>query len=221
MARTGRDGREAEGEAQPSNAFHPMDAFEAFEACEASETSEASETFPQPPGRSQETFRSISPPGSFEPSGPGPQGGPQPPTGTPPFDPQQEYRRLLDVVSAEDRERELDRTRKSPATPGGADQDAYQQLMSRERRVLDTVDRVVNDDVARRSARSGILSMSLAELCFRCVSALRGLFDDLIDAASARSLADALAALRNPHRLPFLGVTLVALALMLAALQAL
>ncbi len=211
----GRDGAEAgaeaeaEAEAQPSNAFHRMDAYEAFEALDA---------FP----RSHEPFKSISPPGSFETSSPGPQGvGPQPQPPTPPFDPQQEYRRLLDVVSAEDRERELDRTRKSPATPGGSDQDAYQQLMSRERRVLDTVDRVVNDDVARRSVRSGILSMSLAELCFRSVSALRGLFDDLIDAATARSLPDALAALRNPHRMPFLGVTLVAVALMLAALQAL
>ena len=217
MASEALDGHEA----QPSNMFHAMDAFQTVGGDDRGEVGHLGRGRPSPPTRERERFASITPPGSYEATGAGGPTVQTKPPAQPPFDPQQEYRRLLDVVSVEDRQRELDRTRKSFAVPGGADQDPYQQLMSRERRVLDTVDRIVNDDVERRTKGSGLMGMSLAELCFRVVSALHGLFQDLVDAAADRSVPDALAALRNPHRMPFLGVALVATALLLAALRAL
>lgn len=178
-------------DATPSNTYHPMDRFESIE----------------------EGYASISPPGQYEPSGAG-SASAGPKQTPPPFDPQDEYRKLIDVVAAEDK-RNGDRR----VSPTARDLDVYQSLMSRERRVLDTVDRVVNDDIRKRADSSSLAGMPLHELCYRTISSVRGLFDDLLNAASSRSPADALASLRNQHRMPFIGIALVVLGLVLAAIN--
>ena len=195
-------------EARPSNAFSAMDSFQTLESFDEHEHEH----------EQVDAFASISPPGDFQATGPGAgeKREQQQQQQQQPFDPQKEYRDLLDVVAAQGMP---EARRAGLAVPNGADLDPYQQLMQRERRVLDTVDRVVNDDIERRSSKTGLLGMSIAELCYRTVSAVRGLFDDLVDAASAHSPADLVAALTNPHRMPFLGVALVAVALLLAAMQ--
>ena len=194
-----------QSEARPSNAFSAIDSFQTLESFDERER--------EPEPERVDAFASISPPGDFQATGSGAGERLQ----QQPFDPQKEYRDLLDVVAAQGSDKR--RAAGGLAVPNGADLDPYQQLMQRERRVLDTVDRVVNDDIDRRSSKTGLLGMSIAELCYRTVSAVRGLFDDLVDAASARSPADLVAALTNPHRMPFLGVALVAIALLLAAMQ--
>ena len=122
----------------------------------------------------------------------------------PPFDPSEEYRKLLAV--AEGRERERD----------GTKQEDYQYLMSRERRVLDTVDRVVNDSIATREAAEGLLTMPLHLLAMRSAGALRGLLDDLV---ASRSLEDARRALSDRKRLPFIGVAMIAVAVLLGFVE--
>ena len=192
-------------EAMPSNTYHPMDQFETLEDA----PKDASDT--------REGYASISPPGQYEPSGAGSaSAGPQTRASSSPFDPQDEYRKLLDVVAAEDK-RGTDRR----ATTTARDLDVYQSLLSRERRVLDTVDRVVNDDIQKRATASSLAGMPVHELCFRTISSLRGLFDDLLEAATARSWPDAIAALSNQHRMPFIGIALVVLGLVLAAINVL
>lgn len=185
-------------EARPSNTFHPMDQYETLQ------------------DSSDEGFASISPPGQYEPSGAGSSSG----SGSDhnhkqAFDPQHEYRKLLDAVSAEDAHGDRRRSRSQ------RDLDVYQSLMSRERRVLDTVDRVVNDEIHSRAHASSLAGMPIHEICYRTMSSLRGLFDDLLEAASARSVPDAIAALRNHHRMPFIGIAMVVLALLLAAMSVL
>lgn len=185
----------AADDAKPSNAYHSLDQFESIQD-----------------DPTMEGYASISPPGQYEPSG---AGQPSKVVASPPFDPQAEYRKLLDTVAAEDSRRgNVRRTMQS-----ARDLDVYQSLMSREKRVLDTIDRVVNDDIQRRATSSSLAGMPLHELCYRTIESIRGLFDDLITAASSRSWEDVLAALRNQHRMPFIGIALVTIGLVLAAIN--
>lgn len=124
-----------------------------------------------------------------------------------PFDPSEEYRKLLELTAAEPSSGGRER-RASRAVSG--ESDAYQALMAKERRVLDTVDRVVNDSIlSRAAAESALFGMPVHELVMRTVGAMRALFDDLV---ASRTLAEAGAAVRDPQRRPFLGVALVAAA---------
>ena len=97
---------------------------------------------------------------------------------------------------------------------------AYQGLMAKERRVLDTVDRVVNDAARLEEEDPPLARLRLHELLVRSTGALRGLMDDLLEAAEARSAPQALAALTDPGRRVFLGVCLLALGILLAVVQA-
>jgi hypothetical protein len=127
----------------------------------------------------------------------------------PPFDPSEEYRKLLEIAEprrARRRPRGGVETVKAATDEG----EAYQYLMSRERRVLDSVDRVVNDSVLRDAERESLLfGMPCHELAMRTLGAVRALFDDLV---SSRSVEDVLKAAADPARRPFLGIALVALA---------
>jgi len=127
----------------------------------------------------------------------------------PPFDPSEEYRKLLEIAEprrARRRPRGGVETVKAATDEG----EAYQYLMSRERRVLDSVDRVVNDSVLRDAERGSLLfGMPCHELAMRTLGAVRALFDDLV---SSRSIEDVLKAAADPARRPFLGIALVALA---------
>jgi hypothetical protein len=133
------------------------------------------------------------------------------------FDPSDEYRKLLELTDPH----AARRLKKGKGAPGPSDlsgrlPDSYQYLMSRERRVLDTVDRVVNDSIVRDAGASSIFGVPVHELAMRTVGAIRALLDDLI---AARSVSDVSDAIRAPRRLPYLGVALVSVALILAALQ--
>ena len=94
----------------------------------------------------------------------------------------------------------------------GADDpsDVYQDLMAREHRVLDTVDRVVNDAERNDGDRRGFLQLSLHEVGIRSIRVMRGLLDDLIE---ARSVRDVYTALMHPGRKVYIGVVLLLLAL--------
>lgn len=133
----------------------------------------------------------------------------------PPFDPADEYRRLLESVAAEDDGR---RGRRGGGTPTVL-MDPYQQLMAKERRVLDTVDRVVNDSLAKRdadSATSSLLAQPVHVLAMRTAGALRALLDDLV---ASRSLRDVGQALSDPLRRPYIGVALVGIAVMMGMIE--
>jgi len=129
----------------------------------------------------------------------------------PPFDPSEEYRMLLETTRKDGR-----RGGRSKVDASGRQQDAYQYLMSRERRVLDTVDRVVNDSIRNKEEGSTLLGLPIHELAMRTAGALRALLDDLI---ACRSLSDVKEALYDPARLPFLGVALVSLAVFVGMLS--
>lgn len=131
-----------------------------------------------------------------------------------PFDPVDEYRTLLDLT-----EDSRKKTRKGrPELPPVAEPDVYSDLMAKERRVLDTVDRVVNDAVeTRRQVRSPLSGMPVHEVAMRTMGALRSLWDDLI---SAQSLKDVLDALQDPSRVMYLGIALVALAVLMSLVVA-
>jgi hypothetical protein len=127
--------------------------------------------------------------------------------GPTPFDPSEEYRRLLEAVDPPAPVRRNGANRRSSGSP--AKPDSYQYLMSRERRVLDTVDRVVNDALTRDAGDRSLFGMPIHELAMRTLGAVRALFDDLV---ASRSLDDGLKALRDPIRMPFVGIALIALA---------
>ena len=94
--------------------------------------------------------------------------------------------------------------------------DAYQQLMAKEQRVLDTIDRVVNErEVSARHA-SSILGMGLAQHGSRLVAVMRSLLDDL---TAAQTVQDAIRAVWQEDRRLYLGVALVALALVCLLLE--
>lgn len=129
------------------------------------------------------------------------------------FDPSDEYRKILDTASPPRRNASAVGLEGS----GGKKPDAYQYLMGKERRVLDTVDRVVNDAIVKERTEATLFGMPMHELAMRAVGAVRSLMDDLV---AARSIDDVMAALSDAPRRPYLGVAMVAVALLLAALQA-
>lgn len=125
------------------------------------------------------------------------------------FDPRDEYRQLLRMV-ARDKRRE-----RRPGARGRADtnddtegdDDVYRRLMSKERRVLDTIDRVVNDSNQRDLDDGMISRMAVHEIVMRVLAALRTLWDDLL---SSRTGADVWLALSDKDRMPYVGMALVA-----------
>jgi hypothetical protein len=95
--------------------------------------------------------------------------------------------------------------------------DVYQRLMAREQRVLDTVDRVVNDAEHRSRRQSTFLHLSLHQVGMRTMAAARELLDDL---AAVRSPRDAYVALTHPERALYLGVLIILLAMCAAFVEA-
>jgi hypothetical protein len=132
-----------------------------------------------------------------------------------PFDPVDEYRALLDLTE----DRSASSRRRKNLLSSAAEEDVYSDLMSRERRVLDTVDRVVNDAIETRRNRSSssLSGMPVHEVAMRTMGAVRSLWDDLINAAS---LEDVVTALIDPSRVLFLGIAIVALAVLMAIVLA-
>lgn len=117
------------------------------------------------------------------------------------FDPSAEYARLLQTVSRTQQDRR--------GESGDSHEDPYQALMRRERRVLDTVDRMVNEKRSRESYASSLGGMPINLHAARFVGVLRGLLDDL---TAARSVHDVVRAVSRQDRQLYLGVGIILLA---------
>ena len=127
------------------------------------------------------------------------------------FDAQDEYRTLLSLVSKEKK-----RERRPRKGKDVSQEDVYQQLMSKERRVLDTVDRVVNDAAERRHKETFLHRMPVHEIVMRTLGAVHALWDDLI---MSKSIEEALEALSDKGRMPFIGISLIAIAIIVAVIH--
>lgn len=124
-----------------------------------------------------------------------------------------------------------------PANPATADllrlvrdapaDDAYQHLMAKERRVLDTVDRVVAGspsprpdrvvaDAGRDEDPRGLLELPLHVLGIRVIGAVREAVEELLAAARERDPQRAVAAVLHEGRAPYLGLAVIALTVLLA-----
>jgi hypothetical protein len=121
---------------------------------------------------------------------------------TPWQDPQ--YRAFMDIL-------------RPPSPPPGGGQgpaqpEAYQALMATERRVLDTVDRVVNDARWVDTRNAQFIHLPLSEIGARTMATGKAALADLV---AARTPTDAAAALLAGDRKIYFGLVLVALALAL------
>ena len=121
-----------------------------------------------------------------------------------PYDSSEEYRRLLESVTS------------SKSSPTGSDMDQYQYLMSREKRVLDTIDRVVNDSLVKKEEGSTLLDLPVHTLAMKSAGSLRALLDDLM---VSRSYEDVIKALTDPMRRPYIGIALVVIGIIVGLLE--
>ena len=120
-----------------------------------------------------------------------------------------EYKELVDAVFGQGVFAREDRA--------GSGADSYSTLMAKERRVLDTVDRVVNDAAATDAAARSFYEMPLHEIAIRVVGAIRGLMDDLIE---VRKPEHVWRALMHQDRKVYLGIALIALAVVISMITA-
>jgi len=128
------------------------------------------------------------------------------------FNAMDEYRSLLrlsDRPAVADSRADYDADDQDP-------EEVYKRLMSKERRVLDTVDRVVNDSAERRASEMILYKLPIHEIVMRTLGATRALWDDMIE---VRTVDDALRALSDKQRMPYIGIMLVAVAVVLAVIQ--
>jgi hypothetical protein len=122
-----------------------------------------------------------------------------------PFDPVDEYRAILELT-------DTDTKKRLPRKITAAEPDVYSDLMSKERRVLDTIDRVVNDAVVtsrNKDGGGGLIGMPVHEIIMRTIGSMRSMWDDLI---SARSIEDVVSALKDRSRHAFLGIAMISIA---------
>lgn len=87
--------------------------------------------------------------------------------------------------------------------------EVYQSLLSRERRALDTVDRVVNDARKTELASLELVDLPIRDLARRAMTTGKSIMDDLVEANSA---SDVSRALITGDRKVFFGAMLIAVA---------
>lgn len=85
-----------------------------------------------------------------------------------------DYQRLLDILAGEG--------------GGGSAVDAYSRLMATERRVLDTVDRIVNEARTESHRRRLFTQMSLSEILDVMQRTLRQVFEEVMRARHPRDV---------------------------------
>lgn len=112
-----------------------------------------------------------------------------------------EYQELMDIIHRR----------------GKYGDDVYTNLMNTEERVLNTVDRVVNDSRLQTVQADSFLNMSLLEIAGRTAEVLR---DTYLDLLRVREIRDVPRAFSKKSRRIYLGLVLVALALVLMVLNA-
>jgi hypothetical protein len=112
-----------------------------------------------------------------------------------------EYQELMDII----------------ARRGQHGEEVYGNLMNVENRVLDTVDRVVNDARLQTSTRNSFLNMSMLEIAAKTAFVLRDTYRDLFRVSSVRDFKNVFTKQNRPM---YLGIILVLLALMLMVVDA-
>lgn len=122
------------------------------------------------------------------------------------------------AAEAVDRNREYEELMDVIQRRGRFGKDAYGALMAKEARVLDTVDRVVNDARLTDAQAKLFVNLSLTQALVRTADVLRDLYHDLVRVRSPRDVLDAFA---RPERTVYLGVLVIALAVVLMLATAL
>lgn len=87
--------------------------------------------------------------------------------------------------------------------------EVYQSLLKRERRVLDTVDRVVNDARKTELASLELVDLPIRSLAYRAMRTGKSMLDDLVEANNATDVGRALV---SGDRKVFLGAALILIA---------
>ena len=111
-----------------------------------------------------------------------------------------EYEELMDII----RKR------------GRHGKDRYQRLMEKEERVLDTVDRVVNDARLQEIKRTSVLDMSLFQILGKTGEIL---YDMYIEAFTVRSWRDAKDLFTRSDRRIYIGLVITAIGFFLGFIQ--
>jgi len=96
-------------------------------------------------------------------------------------------------------------------------EEVYGNLMNVETRVLDTVDRVVNDSRLQSVEQSSFLNMSMFEIAGRTAQVMRDVY---VDMYRVRSVRDFRRAFTKKSRPLYLGVVIVLVSVLLIVLQA-
>lgn len=96
--------------------------------------------------------------------------------------------------------------RSQPATRPS---EVYQSLLNRERRALETVDRVVNDARKTELASYELVDLPMRDLAVRAMKTGKSIMDDLVEANNATEIGRALVA---GDRKVFLGAALIMIA---------
>lgn len=93
--------------------------------------------------------------------------------------------------------------------PSEAPSEVYQSLINREKRALDTVDRVVNDARKTALASTQLVDMPMRALGMRALTTGSSILEDVVGAKDALGVRDALLA---GDRKVFLGAALILIA---------
>lgn len=115
-----------------------------------------------------------------------------------------EYQELMDVINRR----------------GDHGEEVYGNLMKKEKRVLDTVDRVVNDARLQEAANNSFLNLSVLDITRNTAKVLRAVYAELLFAAYAQDWRRALKAVSVQERRIYLGLVLVVLSLALLMVNA-
>lgn len=120
------------------------------------------------------------------------------------------YNGFVDIVRGTAAPREGD-----GAGSGGSPGSTYQRLMATEGRVLDTVDRVVNDARYLEARDTSFMQQSLSTILQRVARALLDAFEELL---LARSIADVTAVFRKKDRILYFGLAAMGITLIVVLL---
>lgn len=111
-----------------------------------------------------------------------------------------EYRELMDIIHRR----------------GEHGRDRYGSLMDKEERVLDTVDRVVNDARLQDFRHSSFLDMTVVQIIGKTAEVVHDMY---VETLSARSMSDARDVLVRPERRIYIGIVVLAVGFFLGFIQ--
>ena len=111
-----------------------------------------------------------------------------------------EYRELMDIINRR----------------GDHGSDKYQELMQKETRVLDTVDRVINDSRLQTIKRTNITEMSIMQIISRTAEVVHDIYLELF---TVRSLQDAKDVFVRSDRIVYLGIIVTMIGFFIGFIQ--